>query len=226
MTKSKLWHIILMVGGALAVLAPDLASLAQVLSGLETPWLKWPIRVIGIFALIGSRWDKIRARLEKLGPPSNSTPVINGPGAAAALLLACSLLLSGQARAAEPQFGGSVLGGDLAFGPAATITVGRYQAGKFSAGVMPGACYEAVAWPDTWHSLGLSFCGQLSVGGSEANQGGVSGLLSFANWFRAGVGEVWTEQAAGPAKRDTALLFGFGTMLGGSPKYVASQGAR
>lgn len=163
---------------------------------------------------------------EKLGPPSNSTPVINGPGSAAALLLACSLLLSGQARAAEPQFGGSVLGGDLAFGPAATITVGRYQAGKFSAGVMPGACYEAVAWPDTWHSLGLSFCGQLSVGGSEANQGGVSGLLSFANWFRAGVGEVWTEQPAGPAKRDTALLFGFGTMLGGSPSYVASQGAR
>lgn len=81
MTRSKLWHIILMVGGTLAVLAPDLANAASVLSGIDAPWLRWPIRVLGMAALIGSRWDKIRAKVEPLlGPPSSNTPVI-GPGA-------------------------------------------------------------------------------------------------------------------------------------------------
>jgi hypothetical protein len=119
-----------------------------------------------------------------------------------------------------PQFGGCIRAGAVCFGPAAVITVGKYQGGKFSAGVMPGACYEATAWPDKWHSVGLSVCGQLTVGGNEANQGTASGLISFANWFRFGAGAIWTEQPSGPAQRGTAILFGLGTMFGGSPAYV------
>lgn len=77
MNKSKLYHIVLVVGGLLAVLAPDLASMAASLSAVQVPWLKWPIRIIGAAALIGSRWDKIRAKVEPLlGPPSSNTPVI------------------------------------------------------------------------------------------------------------------------------------------------------
>lgn len=79
MTKSKLWHIILMSGGALAVLAPDLAQAAAVLSGIESPWVKWPVRILGMLALAGSRWDKIRAKLQPLlSQPSSNTPVV-GP---------------------------------------------------------------------------------------------------------------------------------------------------
>ena len=66
MTKSKLWHAFLMAGGALAVLAPDLAQAAAVLSGIESPWVKWPVRVLGMLALAGSRWDKIREKLQPL----------------------------------------------------------------------------------------------------------------------------------------------------------------
>lgn len=87
MTRQKLWHIILVVGGSLAVLAPDMAQAAAVLSGIESPWLKWPIRVLGMLALIGSRWDKIRAKLAPvLGKPSSNTPMV-------ALLAMGSLLL-------------------------------------------------------------------------------------------------------------------------------------
>lgn len=148
-----------------------------------------------------------------------------GPKAAAVLLLAGSLLLVGSAHA-SPEWGGCILDGRVCFGPAAALTVGKYQGGKFSAGLMPGACYEAVAYPERWYSFGASVCGQLEVGGPAPNQGGVSGLLSFANWFRGGLSRVWTEQPEGPAKGEWAALFGFGTMIGGSPKYVASQGAR
>ena len=220
MNKSKLWHIILMVGGALAVLAPDLASLATTLSAFEAPWLKWPVRIIGVLALAGSRWDKIRAKLAPLLDEAKT----NGPKAVAALLLVGSLLLAGQAQA-SPEFGGCVLDGKLCFGPAAAVTVGKYQGGKFSAGIMPGACYEAVAYPDRWYSFGVSGCGQLEVGGSAPNSGGGSLLASFANWFRGGISRIWTEQPAGPSKGEWAALFGFGSMFGGSPKYV-SQGAR
>ena len=89
MTRQKLWHIILVVGGSLAVLAPDLTQAAAVLSGIESPWLKWPIRILGMLALIGSRWDKIHAKLAPvLGNPSSNTPVV-------ALLALGSLLLAG-----------------------------------------------------------------------------------------------------------------------------------
>ena len=101
MNRTRFWNIILMVGGVLAVLAPDMAQAAAVLSGIESPWLKWPIRILGMLALIGSRWDKIRAKLAPvLGKPSSNTPVV------CALVLG-SLLLAGQARASGPEFGGS-----------------------------------------------------------------------------------------------------------------------
>jgi len=89
MTKSKLWHIILMVGGALAVLAPDLTGLAASLAGMGIGWLNWVARVLGVLALIGSRWDVIRGKLAPvLGNPSSNTPVV-------ALLALGSLLLAG-----------------------------------------------------------------------------------------------------------------------------------
>ena len=94
MTKAKLWHGFLMVGGTLAVLAPDLTSLAATLSGLGVGWLAWVARILGIAALIGSRWDKIRAKVAPLlGPPSSGTPVV------AFLALGTALLFSGTAHA-------------------------------------------------------------------------------------------------------------------------------
>ena len=99
------------------------------------------------------------------------------------------------------------------------VTVGKYEGGKFSSGLLPGLGYGLVLAPDEWYALGLSLYGQLSVG-TAPNTGALSCLLSFANYARFGVGETWTEQAAGPARRSTALLFGFGSDVGGSPRYV------
>ena len=83
MTRQKLWNLCLVVGGSLAVLAPDLTQAAAVLSGIESPWLKWPIRILGMLALIGSRWDKIRAKLQPLLQDKVDVVSTNGPGAAA-----------------------------------------------------------------------------------------------------------------------------------------------
>ena len=104
MTKSKLWHIILMVGGALAVLAPDLTGLAASLAGMGIGWLNWVARVLGVLALIGSRWDVIRGKLAplliedrtQLGPPSSGTPVV-------CLLILGSLLLAGNVSCSSTQ---------------------------------------------------------------------------------------------------------------------------
>ena len=93
MTKSKLLHYFLAVGGVLAVLAPDLTSLAATLSGLGIGWLNWVAKGLGIAALIGSRWDVMRAKVQPLlCKPSSNTPVI------CALILG-SLLIAGTARA-------------------------------------------------------------------------------------------------------------------------------
>lgn len=89
MTKSKLLHYFLAVGGILAVLAPDLTGLAAALSGLGVGWLNWIAKGLGIAALIGSRWDVIRAKVQPLlGPPSPNTPVV-------CLLALGSLLIAG-----------------------------------------------------------------------------------------------------------------------------------
>lgn len=74
MTRTKLWHGFLMVGGALAVLAPDLTSLAATLSGLGVGWLVWVARGLGVLALIGSRWDKIRAKLTAIPVEASEAP--------------------------------------------------------------------------------------------------------------------------------------------------------
>lgn len=101
----------------------------------------------------------------------------------------------------------------------AAVTIGRYEGGKFSAGLLPGLGYGLVLSPDRWYALGLAAYGQLSVG-SPPNTGALSALVSFANFIRFGVGETWTEQASGPARSSTALLFGLGSDIGGSPKYM------
>lgn len=99
------------------------------------------------------------------------------------------------------------------------MTVGKYEGGKFAAGFLPGLGYGLVLLPKKWYSLGLAAYGQLSVGTSP-NTGALSFLLSFANYVRVGLGETWEEQSSGPARRSTALLFGLGSDVGGSPRYV------
>lgn len=66
MTRAKLWNLCLLIGGVLAVLAPDLTGIATWLAGLGIGWLSWVARVLGILALVGSRWDVIKAKLEPL----------------------------------------------------------------------------------------------------------------------------------------------------------------
>ena len=224
MTKSKLWNIIMMVGGALAVLAPDLAQAAAVLSGIESPWLKWPIRILGMLALAGSRWDRIRAKLQPLLQDKVDVVSTNGPGAAAALVLVGSLLLAGQAQA-SPEFGGCIRNGAVCFGPSATVTVGQFNfsTSKFSGGIVPGVGYGATYAPTEWYATGLAGYLAFTVGRGEPNQAIPSLMLSFANYLRLGAGVSVTE-TSGPVETQWRLLFGLGSDFGGSPKYVASQG--
>jgi hypothetical protein len=129
--------------------------------------------------------------------------------------------------AAGPQFGGCIVWEDEAktsckieTGPSVAVTVGKYQEGKFSAGLLPGIGYGATLYPERWYAVGLALYGQLQVGGSEPSSGAFSGLLSFANYVRLGGGKTWVEQSSGPAKGPWCLLFGLGTDFGGSPSYV------
>lgn len=142
---------------------------------------------------------------------------------AASCLLATSTTL---ADAPTPQFGGCAWWVDashkscrLQAGPTVTVTLGKYERGKFAAGFLPGLGYGLVLYPDRWYALGLGAYGQLSVG-TAPNTGVLSLILSFANYVRLGLGETWEEQPSGPAQRSTALLFGLGSDVGGSPRYV------
>ena len=150
----------------------------------------------------------------------------NGPGAAAAILILGSLLVAGQARA-DNQFGGCVASGAVCFGPSATVTVGQFNftTSKFSGGIVPGVGYGATYMQSEWYATGLAGYLAFTVGKGEPNQAIPSLMLSFANYLRLGAGVSITE-TAGPVETQWRLLFGIGSDFGGSPKYVASQGAK
>jgi hypothetical protein len=215
--KTKLWHLFLMVGGALAVLSPDIANLASSLSAFDMPWLRWPVRALGIVALIGSRWDKIRAKVQPLlGPPSSGTPV------AALLAIGAALLLAGPARADGPQFGGCVASGAVCFGPSATVTVGQFNfaTSKFSGGIVPGIGYGATYGQSQWYATGLAAYLAFTVGKDAPNEAIPSLMLSFANYVRVGAGVSITE-TSGLVQTQWRLLFGLGSDFGGSPNYLS-----
>lgn len=157
----------------------------------------------------------------KLPPnPRANTPVI------CALVLG-SLLLAGQAMAQSPQFGGCIRDGAVCFGPSATVTVGQFNfsTSKFSGGIVPGIGYGATYAPTQWYATGLAGYLAFTVGRGAPNEAIPSLMLSFANYVRVGAGVSITE-TAGPVQTQWRLLFGLGSDFGGSPKYVASQGAR
>jgi hypothetical protein len=104
----------------------------------------------------------------------------------------------------------------LEAGVAIAVTVGKYEGGKFSAGLLPGIGYGLVLFPERWYSLGIAAYGQLSVGGGPSTAV-LSGLVSFARYVRFGLGSTWHDQ---PTMRSTAYLFGFGSDFGGSPEYL------
>jgi hypothetical protein len=144
--------------------------------------------------------------------------------------LVASLIILGyrcKAQAAErgPQFGGCILTVSptecrLEAGPSVAVTVGKYESGKFSAGVLPGVGYGLTLYPQRWYSLGLAGYGQLSVGGAAPSSGTLSVLMSFAEYVRLGVGRTFLEGGGG----STALLFGLGLDFGGSSSYVREVG--
>jgi hypothetical protein len=104
----------------------------------------------------------------------------------------------------------------LQAGPAAAVTVAKYAAGNFVAGLLPGLGYGLVLFPERWYSLGVAAYGQLMVGGENPWEASVSGLVSFARYLRFGLGSDWTGHAGKSAARDTAYLIGLGSEFGGS----------
>ena len=218
MTKSKLWHVILMAGGALAILAPDLANAAAVLSGIESPWLKWPIRILGMLALAGSRWDKIRAKLApllkddpaKLGPPGSGVPVI------CALVLG-SLLLAGQARAAEPQALGCLdTANTYCVVPAAAVGMQI----NLKTGTMANAVsLVGLTLQHTFGSLPLGIGVYGGLGASSANRGSYQGCLgaSITSWGLLCGG---VQRLAGEPVWQGVLTFAGQLSYGGTPAYV------
>jgi hypothetical protein len=129
--------------------------------------------------------------------------------------------MAAPARAEGPQFGGCILAASptecrLQAGPSVAVTVGKYESGKFSAGVLPGVGYGLTLYPERWYSLGLAGYGQLSVGGVSPSSGTLSILLSFAEYVRFGAGRTFLEGGGG----STAVLFGLGVDFGGTTGYV------
>jgi hypothetical protein len=108
---------------------------------------------------------------------------------------------------------------NLEAGVAVAVTVGRYENGKFSAGLLPGIGYGLVLFPERWYSLGLAVYGQMVAGGGPSEVM-VSSLFSFARYVRFGLGLRWIDM---PSSRTTSYLFGFGNDYGGSPAYLRKQ---
>ena len=212
---------------ALLNFAPiGLAILCYVLAGL---FKADPGTHDGLLVLAGSlagwsvpRLGDLFRRTEKLDQPSPGTPVV-----CALLVGAAALLLAGAARAQSPQFGGCIREGSVCFGPSATVTVGQFNfsTSKFSGGIVPGIGYGATYAPTQWYATGLAAYLAFTVGQGTPNEAIPSLMLSFANYVRLGAGVSITE-TAGPVDTQWRLLFGLGSDFGGSPRYVAGQGAR
>jgi hypothetical protein len=60
------WHTVCALLGMGAVLAPDLTSLAAWLASLHVGWLAHVARALGGLALLLSRWDRIRGKVQPL----------------------------------------------------------------------------------------------------------------------------------------------------------------
>jgi hypothetical protein len=129
------------------------------------------------------------------------------------------------ARAQE--FGGCSARRTLCAGPAVAVTVGQFNlaTSKFSGGLNPGVGYGLTAYQDRWYATGLAAYLAFSVGGGEPNQAIPSMLISFANYLRVGAG-VSIVETDGPVRTQWRLLFGLGTDLGGSTKYVRTLETR
>lgn len=136
------------------------------------------------------------------------------------LVLFCFTLTA----SAEQQFGGCVKDEALCFGPSVTISLGQFNfsTNKFSGGIIPGAGYGATYAPTEWYATGLAGYLAFTIGQDEPNQAIPSLILSFANYLRIGCGMSITE-TDGPVKKDFRLLFGVGSDVGGTPKYLKSQ---
>lgn len=217
MTKTKLLHAFLAVGGLLAVFAPDLASLAQVMSGIEAPWLRWPIRIVGAAALIGSRWDKIRAKVQPLlGPPSPGAPVI------CALVLG-SLLLAwpAQAQSKAPQALGCIDAADTyCVVPAAAV---GWQVNLKTGDIANAVSLVGLTLQHTFGSLPLGVGVYGGLGASSANRGSYQTCagLSITSWGLLCGG---VQLLAGEGVWQGMMTFAGQLSYGGSPSYVA--GAR
>jgi hypothetical protein len=193
--------LLALVAGVVASVFPEASTIASAVSGF----------CLGAVLPAAKTWGQPQA------PSSGSTPTV----LLGFILGAAVLLSAGQVRAADRQFGGCIVQRKVAetaclleAGPSVAVTVGKYSDGKFSAGLLPGIGYGLTLFPGEWYAVGLAGYGQLEVGGGQ-NTAALSGLLSFANYVRFGLGSTWTEQPTGPAFRSTAWLMGLG-----SPRYV------
>lgn len=227
MTRQKLWHIILMVGGALAVLAPDLTGLAASLAGMGIGWLNWVARVLGVLALIGSRWDVIRGKLAplliedrtKLGPPSSGTPVV-------CLLILGSLLLAGQAQA-QPRtvqaLGCIDAANTYCVVPAAAV---GWQVNLKTGGVANAVSLVGLTLQHTFGTLPVGLGVYAGLGMSTANQGSQQACLgaSITNWGLLCGGVQRATFPGGGTALQGMLTFAPQLTFGGTPAYV--QGAR
>lgn len=220
MTRTKLIHWCLMLGGILAVLAPDLTGMAAALAGLGVGWLNWVARGLGILALIGTRWTVIRGKLApflkdepaKLVPPS-STPVV------CALILG-SLLLAGQARAAEPQTLGCIdTANTYCVVPAAAV---GWQINLKDGTMANAVSLVGLTLQHTFGSLPLGIGVYGGLGASSANRGSYQGCLgaSITSWGLLCGG---IQRLAGEGVWQGMLTFAGQLSYGGTPAYVREQ---
>ena len=181
----------------IGIVAGALVAASQYLDLIPQEWRssRWYLLAVGL-GLAGAWWRK--------NMPSGAPP-------AAMLLLACALALPWSARADEATrpFGGCNSLGTICYGPTMAISlVGMdMSTGKFTAGVIPGAGYGITFFADKPYQLGLGGYAAIQTG-PDTTSGLFSGIVSFANYLRVGVG--W--QVLG-ATHSSLLLLGLGTDL-------------
>jgi hypothetical protein len=221
MTKAKLWHGFLMVGGSLAVLAPDLTGIAASLAGLGVGWLNWVARGLGILALIGSRWDVIRSKVSPLlGPPSSGTPVV------ALLALGTALLLSYPARAEAPQALGCVdTANTYCVVPATAVGM---QLNLQNGSVANGVVLLGAQLQHTFGSLplGAGIFGGLGASSNNQRSYQACGGLSITNWGLMCIGAQRATFSDGSSAWQGMLTLAGQLTFGGTPSYVAKGGGQ
>lgn len=121
------------------------------------------------------------------------------------MVLFLGALVASVARADEPArtFGGCNKVGTFCYGPTVSISVVGMdvKTGKFTAGVIPGAGYGVTFFADQPYQLGLGGYAAIQSG-PDTTSGLFSGIVSFAQYLRVGVG--W--QVIGGSHSTLALL--------------------